>query len=653
MAIYEEVLAWSEKLPPWRSDALRRLCVQGEWSDQDLVEILDLAKQHHGVRSTFLPVPQPVLFAANHFPAEANRDHTVVLQSLHSLTNVGRIPNSEVLNFQPHGLTIVYGGNGTGKSGYARVLKQACRARSPGAVYANAYAADYLQLIPSAAIDFVLDGTTEQTTWSSQRDNVPRPELRGISVFDGDCARHYLQSREAANFQPSALTYLQQLANGLNQALRPMLQAEITGLATDTTPFSVIPSDTDAGRALHPIGPTTDLTRARELAMLAEDEQAERVRLPQEISEADPTARASLLDNAATRVDELGNLIAKVAGVVSDEAINAKRQAHQAVVEAEKAEHAASAILQAGDATQLLPGTGHGVWALLFNAAREYSSSTAYPGQAFPVTCDDAVCVLCQQELSPEAQERLQRFDHYIRDRAAETAQAARNAWQQIVREVAPASVDFTVSPNMVESLRARVPALPDDIQIFQDDLIARLQWLKTAVVTGVWQDCPGYRGANPLTSITHAAEAVRVEAGRLRASMDAGALAAKKLRLKELEARQLLSEHIEAIARVIDNLDHRSRLQNCLNDVAATRPISVLAGKLTRTYISETLAGRMNEELTRLELRHVEAAVTSAGDAGAVRLGMLRSTCRKVAASGNFPDIHRYLPKAARHIVC
>lgn len=74
MAIYEEVLAWSERLPPWRSDALRRLCVQGDWIDQDLVEILDLAKQHHGVRSAFLPVLQPVLFAADHFPAEANRD---------------------------------------------------------------------------------------------------------------------------------------------------------------------------------------------------------------------------------------------------------------------------------------------------------------------------------------------------------------------------------------------------------------------------------------------------------------------------------------------------------------------------------------------------------------------------------------------------
>jgi Uncharacterized protein conserved in bacteria len=629
MAIYEEVLAWSERLPPWRSDALRRLCVQGDWIDQDLAEILDLAKQHHGVRSAFLPVLQPVLFAADHFPAEANRDHTVVLQSLHSLTNVGKIPNSQALNFQPHGLTIVYGGNGTGKSGYARVLKQACRARSPGAVYANAYAADYQQLIPSAAIDFGLDGAAEQTTWSSHRDNVPQPELRGISVFDGDCARHYLQSREAANFQPSALTYLQQLANGLNQALRPALQAEITGLATDTTPFSVIPSDTDAGRAVHPIGPTTDLTRARELATLADDEQAERVRLPQEISEADPTARASLLDHAATRVDELASLIAVVAGVVSDEAIDAKHQVHRAVVEAETAERAASAMLQAGDATQLLPGTGQGPWALLFNAAREYSSSTAYSGQAFPVTYDDAVCVLCQQELSPEAQDRLQRFDHYIRDRAAETAQATRNAWQQIVREVGPASVDFTVAPNMLESLRARVPALPDDIQTFQDDLVARLQWLKRAVATGVWQDCPGYRGANPVASITQVAEVLRVEAGRLRANMDAEALAAKKLRLKELEARLLLSEHIEGIARVIDNLAHRARLQNCLNDIAATRPISVLAGQLTRTYISEALAGRMNEELTRLELRHVEAGVSSAGEAGAVRLGIQLLDCQ------------------------
>ncbi|MDA7087083.1 AAA family ATPase [Pseudomonas sp. SA3-5] len=629
MAIYEEVLAWADRLPPWRHDALRRLCVQGAWSEADLGEILELAKLHHGITSALQPAPQPIRFAAEHFPAEANQDRTVVLRSLHTLTNVGKIPSNQALEFQAQGLTIVYGGNGTGKSGYARVLKQACRARSPGTVYANAYAPDYQQLTPSATIDFELDGAPEQAIWSGQRGHIPRPELRGISVFDGDCARHYLQSRESATFQPSALTYLQQLANGLNQALRPRLQAEIAGLATDVTPFNVIPADTEAGQAVHPIGPATDLTRARALATLTPDEQAELARLPQEISESDPTAKATNLDNAATRVDELANNIAAAANIVSDDAMDAMQSAHRNLVEAEAAERAASVLLQAEDATQLLSGTGQGPWALLFNAAREYSTSTAYPGQAFPVTDEGAVCVLCQQELTPEAKGRLGRFDRYIRDRAAEAAQVARNAWQQIVRNVGQATVTFTVSPIMLESLGARVATLPDEIRIFQEDVAVRIQWLRTAVPSGEWQDRPAYRGANPTGSLHQIADALRVEAARLHANLDAAALAAKRLRLKELEARRLLSEHIEAIARVIESLAHRAKLQSCHDDIGSTRSISVLAGQLARTYVSDALAGRMNDELNRLDLYHIRAGVSSTGDAGAVRLGIQLQECQ------------------------
>ncbi|WP_429186974.1 AAA family ATPase [Aeromonas veronii] len=629
MAIYEEVHAWAERLPPWRHDALRRLCVQGTWSEQDLIEILDLVKQHHGALSELQPAPQPIRFAEEHFPAEANQDRTVVLRSLHTLTNVGKIPHDQILGFQPQGLTIVYGGNGTGKSGYARVLKQACRARIPGAVYANAYASNYQQLTPSATIDFSLDGSLEQTTWSSQQGNITRPELRGISVFDSDCARHYLQSRETATFQPSALTYLQQLASGLIQALRPRLQTEIAGLATDTTPFNVITGDTEAGRAIHPIDHTTDLARARDLATLTPDEQAELGRLPQEISEADPTARATNFDNVAARVDELANIIATATNIVSDEAINTKQYAHQTLLEAEIAERAASTMLQARDATQLLPGTGQGAWAILFNAARTYSTSIAYPEEGFPVTDDGAVCVLCQQELNPEAQDRMQRFDHYIRDRAAEAAQLARTAWQQIVHEVGQATVNFTIAPNMQDSLRVCMASLPDDIQTFQEDLRARLQWIRTAVANGEWQGRPGYRTANPVIALNQVAEDLRTEATSLRTNMDAAALAAKILRLKELEARQLLSLHIESIALVIQNMVHRARLQRCLEDISATRPISTFANQLARAFVSEALAERMNQELTRLDLRHIRAEVSSTGDAGAVRLGIQLQGCQ------------------------
>lgn len=624
MTMYEEVLAWSERLSPWRQDALRRLCVHGEWRDADLDEILDLAKQYHEIDSMLNPVPQPIPFARDHFPGEANQNETVVLTALHTLVNVGRIPSDQILEFQPLGLTIAYGGNGTGKSGYARVLKQACRARSPGTVYANAYDPNFQQLTPSATIDFELDGAPVQAYWNGQRGQVPQPELRGISVLDGDCARHYLQAREAATFQPVALTHLQQLANGLNQALRPRLQAEITGLAVDVTPFNVISAETEAGRLLHPIRATTDVARARALAELTADEQAELARLPQEISEADPTAKATLLENAATRVEELVNAIGTADHVVSDEAIDAAQEAHRTLLDAVAAERAASALLQGEDATQLLTGTGQGPWAVLFNAAREYSIGAAYPEQDFPVTGEGAQCVLCQQELTPPAKDRLHRFDRYVRETASETARAARNAWQRLVRDAGQATVTFTVSPAMSDSLRGRVETLPADIRIFQEDMLLRLQWLRAAVANGAWLDRPTYRSANPTASMRQIEENLRAEATALRANLDATALAAKRLRLKELEARRLLSEQIESIAEVVGNLGHKAKLQNCLDEIGTTRPISVFAGQLAKRYVSEALAVRMNDELRRLDLYHIRVGVSSTGDAGSVRLGVL-----------------------------
>lgn len=629
MAIYEEVLAWADRLPPWRQDALRRLCVQGVWSEDDLREILDLAKQHHGIRSAIEPAPRPIKFAAVHFPAEANPDRSVVLTSLSTMTNVGKIPSDQTLDFQSRGLTIAYGGNGTGKSGYARVLKQACRARSPGTVYPNAYAPDFQELTPSATIDFNLDDAPQQAVWSGQRGAIPRTELRGISVFDGDCARHYLQSTEAFAFQPSALTYLQQLANGLSQALRPGLQAEIAGLATDVTPFNVIPADTEAGQAVHPIGLATDLVRARALCIFTQDERAEHARLPQEIGEADPSARATNLDYAATRIEELCGTITAAASVVSDDAISAAQLGHRTLVDAEAAELAASALLQAEDDSVLLPGTGQGPWSLLFNAAREYSTTTAYPGKSFPVTIEGASCVLCQQELTPAAQERLQRFDHYIRDRAAEAAQVARKAWLEGVRAVGKAVVTFIVPPVTLESLGARVATLPDQIRTFQEDLVIRLQWLRNSIATGEWLDAPAYRVANPTASLLQIAGSLRAEAAGLRANLDAEALATKKLRLKELEARRVLSENIEGIALIIENLNRRDRLQNCLNDIINTRSISILAGQLAKTYVTEALAARMTDELNGLDLYHIKAKVSSTGDLGAVRLGVQLHECR------------------------
>ena len=51
----------------------------------------------------------------------------------------------------------------------------------------------------------------------------------------------------------------------------------------------------------------------------------------------------------------------------------------------------------------LLNGTGTEQWRELWEAARQFSTETAYQERGFPVTEDEARCVLCQQDLDQSA----------------------------------------------------------------------------------------------------------------------------------------------------------------------------------------------------------------------------------------------------------
>jgi hypothetical protein len=54
-----------------------------------------------------------------------------------------------------------------------------------------------------------------------------------------------------------------------------------------------------------------------------------------------------------------------------------------------------------------------------------------------------------------------------------------------------------------------------------------------------------------------------------------------------------------------------------------------MFAGQLARSYVSDALTEKMNDELDRLDLYHVRAGINSSGNAGAVRLGVQLQECQ------------------------
>jgi hypothetical protein len=126
MSVVSEIAGWTGEQPDWISDAVRRAFVNGRLDDGDIADLAALLKAAFG-----LPDPQgraPVRLDPATLPTAVVDSPAVSLLGLRAPQNLNAIGHGDGLTFEAEGLTIVYGYNGAGKSGYARALKKA----SPG-----------------------------------------------------------------------------------------------------------------------------------------------------------------------------------------------------------------------------------------------------------------------------------------------------------------------------------------------------------------------------------------------------------------------------------------------------------------------------------------------------------------------------------------
>ena len=127
MTVLQEILNWSTDRPAWQRDALRRLVLNGELTDDDIRGLTDICKSSHGLTEQREIFP----LAKEHLPDRGAGSAPVALDSIFHHRGVNALAENQTLNFSPH-LTVVYGDNAAGKTGYIRILKSACRAEWEG-----------------------------------------------------------------------------------------------------------------------------------------------------------------------------------------------------------------------------------------------------------------------------------------------------------------------------------------------------------------------------------------------------------------------------------------------------------------------------------------------------------------------------------------
>ncbi|MBU1286143.1 MAG: AAA family ATPase [Alphaproteobacteria bacterium] len=423
--VLETILAWSEIRPLWQRDAVRRIVLNGSPDSKDIDEILALCKKEHGDQ-TISAEAIPLL--REHLPVDPGEGESIGLASLRDVVGVNQLAVGQELNFARTGITVIYGPNGTGKSGYSRILKKACRARHAGEIMP-----DVSRPSPTGNATAMLtiakaDGSTLTINWEDN--DRPAPVLSAITVFDRDCASVHIKKKNEVWFRPFGLDIPDDLAN-VCHSVKERLSAEREQLVAKRHSVFDTPTwnaETKVGSIMGGLSAKTNLDSLRELVGLTSEEQLRLNTLRSDLSQS-PEKAASEQNRKANKIESLVEQISRITDQYSDERLKIIYQANQASIAARQAaELAASAAfgdLQVG-------GVGAALWRLMWTAARNYSRRLGESGIPFPPR-EGENCVLCHQEVTRSTSIKLASFEEFVQMDAERLAREAEEETNSLI----------------------------------------------------------------------------------------------------------------------------------------------------------------------------------------------------------------------------
>lgn len=252
----------------------------------------------------------------------------------------------------------------------------------------------------------------------------------------------------------------------------------------------------------------------------------------------------------------------------------------------------------------ILDGVGQTTWQAMWRAAREYSQQ-AYPEKKFPVT-DKARCLLCHQELQPDAQQRLQDFEAFVESKLEAEAKAAEEAHGNAVAAmpVAPTEEQLT---TQCAAAALEEPEWLDSLKSFWHAARLAREALVDKEANG--QAVPAPAAAYLVARLEARAQALEAEAVQLDEDaklFDRAKAADDKL---ALEAQLWLSQQKAAVVTEVGRRKAWSDFETW-KGLANSRRVSMKASEVAEEVITESYVRRFNAELEALGAKRVRVAI-------------------------------------------
>ena len=608
MSLEEDIVAWCTSRPlRWQRHILGRIAAQEHLSDADYDQVIDDILS--GKNLEVFPV------GLEHFVSDDADTPPVSLLAVSSTDHVNALATPEPLAFGPTGLTIIYGDNGSGKSGYARLLKNVARTRHrEDRVLSDAFRDNAIDK-PTASLSVQVGMTVIPVDWPNSKPG----ELQQMLFYDEACGAVYGSEESPFPYRPSALFVMDGLLSACS-TIRKRIDVRLDDnqkLAQRVPEVEAGTEQTAAGKFLLGLSGKSSVESLDQLiAGLSEStDTAASLKLSESrLLSADTSSARQQLTRLAGKLTATKTHIEALQLALSAAALTALEEGRAQLTVLEEA----ATLLASTFVSEPLPtGVGGKAWLALWESARRFSSEQAYPSTPFPVTSAGARCVLCQEPLDDEgsnrlAGERLIRFEQFVQDDTQTRLVAARTKWKATVAKVTSLEVLPAVVEAQLKDLESDHTETVQSVRALLDSYES-LKAHFVALANGV-PEASAPNGVEPqaiLTQIAEKANSANAEAAGLADPAEAIKLrSAATARRKEFELLEIVRDARQTIVDEISRLKLRDALTAVKNE-ALTTTISNKISALSERSITVRVQDTFTRETDRLNLERVTITKT------------------------------------------
>lgn len=534
---------WANATDEWVRLLVAEVIASGRPVGESVIDqAYQLFRQEKALDERTVPTVEPLNI-------EARQDEAAPPLSIVRLSEVRGV-NALIAGavIEPHeGLTILYGENGTGKTGYSRIFKALAESRTADEILGNIDAESEEE--QAARIEYEVGGQRATLDWAGERGISP---FTRMSIFDSPSVTAHVDEDLDYVYVPAALALFNHIIAAI-QAVTFHIDAAMSSLVSGgSTLLTRFPKSSSAYPLIETLGAATDLEALR--------------------------AKASTDPKVDEKIDSLTQAVAALKANTVGTQITARKREQRVV---EQAAEAAAALLGfetttynatlskraqlARDYDQFrselfaavdLPAEPDETWSAFVGAGDAYRQHLIAADAHEPDRC-----LYCRQPLAEPARDLLTRYSAYLEDKISadiREADAVLAASKRSVVTIANAEVDgfieefstrddkpaFFAAVRAIEAARATVADATQNSHAVDLDILA-------AVTT-------------PKSTVDAAAAAANSDIASLeeQSSNRSDALAEKQAELAELTAAAELTRSWTSIETQVKNAREADRLR-------------------------------------------------------------------------------------------